>query len=133
MYLRTGIFTVAACLACLCATQSTSNAQILQRGNSQLAARAARAVVVRAVPGAGIASFAARGIRNNGIGQGFRVGNQGFGTQRFGNQGFGTQVFGNQGFGTQTFGNQGFGNQVFGNQGFGVRNGLQGARLFRGF
>ena len=114
MYLRTGIFAVAACVACLCATKSTSNAQILQRGNGQLAARAARAVIVRTVPGAGIASFAVRGIqRSNGVGQGFRTGNQGFSTQRFGNQGFGTQAFGNQGFG--------------------VRNGLQGARLFRGF
>ena len=123
MYLRTGIFTVAACLACLCATQSESNAQILQRGNGQLAARAARAVAVRAIPGAGIARFAARGIQSNGIGQGLRVGNQGFGAQQFGTQRFGNQVFGNQGFGTQ----------VFGNQGFGVRNGLQGARFFRGF
>ena len=119
MYLRTGIFTVAACLACLCATQSKSNAQILQRGNGQLAARAARAVVVRAVPGAGIASFAARGIRNNGGGFG-------------GVQGFGNQGFGNQSFGTQRFGNQGFGNQGFGGQ-FGLRNGLQAARLFRRF
>ena len=123
MNLRTGIFIVVACVACLCATQSTSNAQIFQRGNGQLATRAARAVIVRAVPGAGIASFAARGIRNNRIGQGFGVGNQGFGIQQFGNQGFGNQVFGNQGFG----------NQTFGNQGFGLRNGLQGARLFRGF
>jgi len=123
MNLRTGIFIVAATVACFCATQSESHAQLLQRGNGQLASRAVRAVAVRAIPGAGIASFAARGIRNNGIGQGFRVGNQGFGTQRFGNQGFGTQ----------TFGNQGFGNQAFGNQGFGVRSGLQGARLFRGF
>jgi len=109
MNLRTGIFIVVACVACLCATQSTSNAQIFQRGNGQLATRAARAVIVRAVPGAGIASFAARGIRNNRIGQGFGVGNQGFGVQQFG------------------------GTQTFGNQGFGLRNGLQGARLFRGF
>ena len=127
MNLKTGIFIVAASVACLCASQSESNAQILQRGNGQLAARAARAVAVRAIPGAGIARFAVRGIQNNGVGQGFRAGNQGFGTQTFGNQGFGTQWFGNQGFGTQVFGNQGFGSQ------FGVRNGIQGARLFRGF
>jgi len=93
MNLRTGIFTVAASVACLCAMQSESNAQILQRGGGSLAARAARAYVVRAIPGAGIAR----------------------------------QQFGNQGFGNQAFGNQGFGNQ------FGIRNGLQGARLFRGF
>jgi len=117
MNLRTGIFTVAASVACLCAMQSESNAQILQRGGGSLAARAARAYVVRAIPGAGIARFALRGTQNNGIGQGLRVGNQGFGGQQFGNQGFGNQAFGNQGFGNQ----------------FGIRNGLQGARLFRGF
>lgn len=123
MNLKTGICMVVVSVACLCLTESKSNAQVFQRGGGQLVSRAARAYAVRAIPGGGIARFAIqRGVRNTGFGQGF-IG----GTQQFGNQGFGAQRFGNQGFGNQGFGNQGFGNQ------FGVRNGLQAVRLFRRF
>ncbi len=103
MNLRTGIFMVVASVACMCAMESESNAQGLQRGGGQLAARAVRAYAVRAIPGGRIARFVVqRGVRNNGGGFG------------------GGQVFGG-------------GTQGFGNQGFGLRNGLQAARLFRRF
>ena len=102
MNLRTGIFLLVVSVACVCATESKSNAQ-LQRGG-QLAARAAVSYASRVVPGIRIARWAQRGARVAGVGpgggQGFRLGTQ----QRFGNQ--------------------------FGNQ-FGVRNGLQAGRFFR--
>ena len=69
----------------MCATESESNAQGLQRGGGQLAARAVRAYAVRAIPGLRVVRIVQRGARVTGVGPG---GGQGFraGTQRFGNQ-----------------------------------------------
>ena len=79
MNLRSGFFILVASAACLCATESESKAQGLQRGG-QFAARIARTYATRSVPGLGVARVVQRGVRF-GRGQGFRGA-----TPRFGNR-----------------------------------------------
>jgi len=76
MNLRSGIFMIVAFVACLFAAESS--AQIIPRGNGQLAFRAARSYASRAIPGVGVGRIVQSGIRN--------TGNQ-FGGNQFGGNG----------------------------------------------
>ena len=78
MNFRFGILVLFVSAACLCATESQSNAQGFQRGGGQLAFRAARRYVGSAIPGV----RAIRTVQRVG-GVGFGGGGQAFrGTQR---------------------------------------------------
>lgn len=106
MNLKSGIFILVASAACLCVTESESNAQ---GAGGQLARRAVRVYAARTIPGFQVASIVRRGAQTAGVGQGFRSNTQ---------PGFQPNV--------QRFG-------AFGGQSaqFGLRNGLQAGRLFR--
>ncbi len=77
MKFRSGIFMLVVFAACLIATESESNAQLLRRGG--LATNIARSQIVRASPALRIGQFARSGAqRTNQFGspQGFRGGPQ---------------------------------------------------------